>query len=108
MTTCAAADACKATSEDAAVDEAVELALHQPRHLVPAASDGTGEGRAVIANSPMKRRVLDVTGPVARGQRGAGLGAAFVPVVAARQDVGPLLRQLLNSDKANAGVGVMF
>jgi hypothetical protein len=85
VTTRAAPHASKTAGENAAVDEAIELALHQPRHLMAAASDGSGEGRAVMADGPMKRGVFDVTGPVARRQRGARLGPAPVPIVAARQ-----------------------
>lgn len=39
--------------EDVAVDEAMALALHQPRHLTPAVSEGGGEGRTASSASPM-------------------------------------------------------
>jgi len=55
------AHACKAASEDAAVDEAVELALHQRGHPMAATGDGDGKGRAVMADRAVQRGVLDVT-----------------------------------------------
>jgi hypothetical protein len=85
MTTHAAPHACKAAIEHATVDEAIELALHHPRHLVPKASDGGNEGRAVVADGPMQRGVFDLAGPIARRQRRAGLSPAPVPVVATRE-----------------------
>ena len=54
----------------------------QPRHVIPAASDGGGEGRTVQAQRAMQRRVFDLARLVARRQRGAGKGPVPVPVVA--------------------------
>jgi hypothetical protein len=80
----AAADPCETASEDAAADVAVELALHQLRHHLASSCDGGREVRAVMTNRAMQWDVFDVARKVARRQRGAGLGAARQPAVAAR------------------------
>jgi hypothetical protein len=80
----AAADPCETSGEDAAADVTVELALHQRRHHLASTGDDGGEGRAVMTNRAMQRDVFDVARKVARRQRGAGLGAARQPAVAAR------------------------
>jgi hypothetical protein len=71
----AAADA----GEHAAVDEAIELALDQPRDQA-STSDGSAEGRAMVTDSAVQRGVLEFTRAITRRQWGAGLGAAAVPV----------------------------
>jgi hypothetical protein len=81
----AATDPSETPGEDAAADEAIELALHQLRHGLSSTCDGGRERRAMMPDRPMQWRALDVARAVARRQRRAGLGAAQKPAVAARQ-----------------------
>jgi hypothetical protein len=80
----AATDPSETPGEDAAADEAVELALHQLRHGLSSTCGGGRERRTMMPDRPMQWFALDIARTVARRQRRAGLGAAQKPAVAAR------------------------